>query len=1470
MPHTSAADGHARLLLACSFSLFATLFCAAPAGAWVPHTQAQKVVIEGHVTYTGSNAPVQAAVVTLTTKRCTFSLPVTCTPTSTMQAATGPEGYFSFEVDRACDLVHELEAGSTEFVDGRLLAPGRGSSGSCGPGPYEVNLPVSFPRAAIRQNQNAGERRCESVGRPVNVTDGNMYLRQTDYRLPSHGPAVDLTRTYNSSSTQTGLFGRGWSTRYDELVRAYDSTRLLLQLPSGRSVFFTRADASSAFLPETQYDFRAQVTRDAGGGYALTQKSGGVQRFNPAGRLSSIEDRNGNRTTLTYGPAGILSSITDASGRTLRVETDAAGRAVFLSDEAGPVASYTYGPAQELLSVAYPDGSGYVFEYASVADRPLLTSVRDRLGNLVEAHEYDAEGRAVTSARDGGAERYTLAYVGAGETRVTDGLGRVTRYLFDASRPLRVLTRVEGQCACGGSRVETWTHDAQLNATSQTDALGRSVSYTYDSSGNVLTATDAAGATRFTYDAFGQVLTAADPLGNVTRFAYDARGNLLSVADAEGGVTSFTYDARGLPLTVTDPRGQVSARLAYDARGQLVRRADALGGESAFAYDARGRLASATDALGRTTVYTYDEAGRVRRVTRADGATLSFDYDLAGRLTRSTDPLGQSTLYEYDGAYRTTSVTDPLGGVRTFRYDEMSNLASVIDPLGQATEFSYDDFDRLARVVYPEAGAGAARLEERFEYDAAGALTRRIETDGRATLYAYDALGRLSRVTDPSGGETAYSYDARSQLVALTDAVGQRYEFAYDRAGRPAATRRAGLSETYAYDPAGNRVRRTDYDGAVTSYSYDALSRLNGVSYPDGTSASYAYDALSRLTAATNEAGTVSLSYDPLGRLSSATDVWGRVLSYDYDAAGRRTRALLDSLPFASYQYDALSRLTRLSDRAGRSFSYAYDELSRPVSRVASDGFKTAYAYDGLGRLTRLSHARGPSLLADYSYAYDARGRVTRIDDREGAHLYTYDSVGRLTSAAHAGRPAESYAYDAVGNRTSSHLAAAYAYEPFNRLTAAGAERYDYDANGNRTEMRDGAGKRAYSWDFENRLTRVAGPGPSAVSYSYDALGRLVRRAGGRRGVGRGRPSRPGTQTTDFTYDGADVILDASNDGTTTEYLDGPGLDQKLRQRRSTGAPLYFLTDHLGTTRALAGAGDFLERFEYDSFGSPVAASGGGEAAPTTRYGFTGREHDPDTGLVYYRARWYDPRLGRFISEDPAGLDAGPNLYAYVGNDPLNKTDPLGLYEADVHRDLTYFLARNNRCFTDREARAIAFATQDIDEQPDTWPARGGTVQQQWQNIHYHALHPASRRGRASPVLWAAALENNSGDYASLGAHLHYLQDTFSHEGYGNPVWGHLGGSHSVDKTASDVPKAMEMAYTTWYHLNAYARQKKCCESSWNPVWSEMVRRFAEVETNYPHGSSIDSRGEHTNLFLPDDPEARIRKRAFLGIPRPR
>ena len=613
-------------------------------------------------------------------------------------------------------------------------------------------------------------------------------------------------------------------------------------------------------------------------------------------------------------------------------------------------------------------------------------------------------------------------------------------------------------------------------------------------------------------------------------------------------------------------------------------------------------------------------------------------------LIPTKDPRGYETTFAYDTAYRLTSETNAANNVTSYAYDLMSNLTGTTDALNRTTNYTYDDFDRLTKITYPEASPGAGRLEENFAYDLAGNLLTKTDQAGRVTTFCYDTVNRMTSTIDPAQKTTAYEYNARSQQTAIVDAINQRYEFVYDALGQRTQEKKGTATKSFVFDGAGNRTQRTDYNSAVTNYIYDTLNRLTTISYPDTTSATYGYDVLSRLTTATNLTGAVTIAYDNRSRVSSVTDVFGQTVSYLYDANSNRTQLSLNAAASATYQYDVVNRLTQLTDATSLNATFAYDAANKLTSRTLPNGVVTTSQYDGLNRLTRLTHAKSGNTLADFQYQLNAVNSITQMVDGAGTHNYTYDTRDRLTAATHPNQTNESYTLDDVGNRTASHQGSSYGYQAFNRLITANSSSFGYNANGNLTSKSEGSGSWTYTWDYENRLKQASKSGGVTVAYSYDALGRRVQRTSSTGAI------------TKFVYDGADVVRDLDGSGNTiADYVNGPGIDNKLRQSIG-GTALYFLQDHLGTTRAFADAsGNLTSSLDYDSFGTVSSGSG------STRYNYTGRELDSEIGLIYYRVRWYDPQQGRFISEDPIGFAGGANFYSYVGNDPINALDPFGL-----------------------------------------------------------------------------------------------------------------------------------------------------------------------------------------------------------------
>lgn len=1102
---------------------------------------------------------------------------------------------------------------------------------------------------------NAGEG-C-GVGQPVNVTTGNMWLKQRDYLLPGFGDPIEVTRFYNSITQANGLFGSGWTSQYDDALTIFSDGKMLrLSSADGRSAYFGRMSTSAPFTSFSPA-VTGNIVVEPDLSYTLTFKDGRKRNFSPTGKLLWQRDRNGNQTTLNYDVNGLLTGITDAAGRVLGITLNANGNVAQVSDTTSVVATYEYYPSTNWLkTVTYNDGSKYQFEYdaTTAPGKILLTTVKDALDNILETHAYDSQGRATTSERHGGVEKYTLAYDQTDPTygpftNVTDANGNITKYFFKRESATNLITRIEGACSCsGGSQVTTFEYDTNLswlNLTNRTDALGRQTTFSYDNDRNVTQVTDVLGTQSFTYNSLGQVLTYKDRVdhgtsNNTVTNVYDpgGKGNLVATTNRLGHTTTLTYTSIGQLETITDARNKTTT-LAYDSQGRLIEVTDANNKDTTFGYDARARITSTTNAKNETTTFEYDLNSRLKKIIFADANYVEHTYDLAGRKTATRDPRGYSTIYAYDNAYRLTSVTDPLNHARTFGYDMMSNLTSQTDALGNTTNFEYDDFNRLEKVIYPPASVGVTRLEESVTFDQLGNVKTRVDTAGRTTSYDYDTSNRLTKITDALTNQTQFEYNLRSQLTKVTDPVNQEYVFTYDPVGRTLSQTRAGTTMSYEYDAVGNRTKRTDYNGTVTNYTYDDLNRLTS-----GSLGTYTYDDLSRILTATNSNGTVSFTYDNRGRVDTTTDVYGKVIDYDYDANGNRVLVKLDGAAYAAYTYDPDDKLSTFQSKPdNKSFNYYYDAADRliqkryPTYLVSSNQVRTFYSYDGMSRLTALRYQRSGAVPIQQDYTYNSANQISQIAEATRTRTFTYDNLDRLTAATDTVNGNESYSYDAVGNRLSSHLSSSYTNGPFNRLTATQTASYTYDNNGSMTSRTDAGGTISFVHDSDGRMLQAYSNPLDPVEYKYDALGRRV------------SSKQPGQSAIGYTFDGDNVLL-ANNGGTITTYRNGPGIDNKLRS--DTGSTTtFYLPDPLGTTIATAGtSGSFSLLPPSDSFGNGSSD-------------FTGREYDNFTELYYYRARMYDPQLGRFTSEDPIGFAGGDiNLYGYVRNNPINSRDPFGLY----------------------------------------------------------------------------------------------------------------------------------------------------------------------------------------------------------------
>ena len=419
------------------------------------------------------------------------------------------------------------------------------------------------------------------------------------------------------------------------------------------------------------------------------------------------------------------------------------------------------------------------------------------------------------------------------------------------------------------------------------------------------------------------------------------------------------------------------------------------------------------------------------------------------------------------------------------------------------------------------------------------------------------------------------------------------------------------------------------------------------------TAYQYQYDLAGRASQVDNAGSvvpevTLSMAYDYEGNRTWLGDNLGGGISYAWNNQRLQSMVMYTENYYKSAQvgfgYDSVGRL---------------DSLTRTTNGNYYTTINTGYTLDLLDRVTSITHSKvigeDASLLSQFTYGYDASGRVTNYTGPEGSLSFALDANGQLLSVT--GSRSENYSFDATGNHSSSTATG-------NLLLNDGKYSYTYDLEGNqktKTRISDGQ-MTEFFWDYRNQLTKAMVKDANGVllkelRFTYDVEGRRVGVWVDADGAGPEEPDQVWT-----VFDGVNPYMDFDGDGELqTRYLYGPGIDE-LFARIGTGEedPQWYLADRLGSVRQIVGAsGAVLDEISYDSFGGILSESNPSQG---DRFKFTGREYSPELGIYYYRARWYDPGSGRFISQDPIGFSAGDvNLYRYVGNAPGDATDPEGL-----------------------------------------------------------------------------------------------------------------------------------------------------------------------------------------------------------------
>jgi RHS repeat-associated protein len=845
---------------------------------------------------------------------------------------------------------------------------------------------------------------------------------------------------------------------------------------------------------------------------------------------------------------------------------------------------------------------------------------------------------------------------------------------------------------------ETYEYDLSANSTSRglvtkiTHADGKYQSFGYDVYGNKLwEENELPKRTSYTYDEYNRLLTVKDPIGQTTghqtTYTYNptnGAGNRLShttsnpdtVITAAGILTTNVYDENFQKKSTTV--GSSTTSFEYDNVGNVIWVTDPMTHKTYNTYDNRNRKTSATEAYGTnvqaTTVWHYDRASNINQIDRPDGHQETRGYDALNRMG------WQNVKRQIPNSNESEDLTTGFG------YWPSGKLLWVKDPNQHggslATFFQYNESDQLITMYYPDQSHS---IVQSWTYDDAHNLTSRTTVNNETQSFTYDNRNRKTGMSWSNGADSAsFTYYADNRLLTANN-PNSSITRTYDDAGRLASDQQTvtGLGAknvTYpVYDDDG-RVKQIQLAGTYDyTFGYDPMGRFETISSAGSVAFRYAYDLASNVAHRYTYFNSITLDqYTPPDSLNRISSRW----------------IYKNATPLAAqgYTYDPMNRLGKVNwGSVFDWFGYYWDgELAASVYQVPQNGPGQLQAgqdpdLDSDGSIDPWAGYQPPDFAepepsAPAPMSLPPRPRPTPYP-RPTAPPPPPPSPTPTTTPPPSPTTTPPplpgtvvYVYDKSGNRTwaADDVNGGRDYVPndLNQYTSITGSTI---GNGNEHEVNAYKGPTDtapvnYYYINDEHLKQVTTTNPTnSYTLAYDALGRCVKR------------SLNGA-TTYYIYDGEKPILEYGPNSALAKNVYGKGIDEILMRTDSTvnnGQAFYYGQDHEGSvTHLINASGNVLESYRYDAFGAVAMYNGTGVQIASTAYNnrflFTGREYAATYQKTYvpafkfyeYRARAYNPTLGRFMSEDPKLFDAGDyNLFRYCHNDPIDLTDPMGLQD---------------------------------------------------------------------------------------------------------------------------------------------------------------------------------------------------------------
>ena len=960
------------------------------------------------------------------------------------------------------------------------------------------------------------------------------------------------------------------------------------------------------------------------------------------GELSPNENVKGSgaKVRYEYDQLGrVIKTITQAtdvfSGELLTMVTksyyDAAGNRVKVVDPENRVWEYTYSARGWLLSEEDPAGNISRFQYDVLGNKVSSTDSRGKEteGAFTTWYIYDDLNRLTkTILPDNSPEDLSdnpcleIIYDKLGnQTEIIDPKGVRISYTYTARNWIDTIS-------INGELQKKFVYDAKGNQLEVQDAVGNTTKREYDSLSRLRKVTQLGkyqNSMGYQYDEVGNLVLVEDGRKNTTEYKYNRLGWLTEVKDPLGHVVRYLYDPNGNQVQLITPKNLVFKQ-RYDELNRVIEEIDSLGNSVKYNYDLNGNRRKTLDRRETTWSYRYYPNNLLQRLELigADGSEyyVEYQYDPAGNLQKVIDS-GNIVKYNYqDGVYQ----PDPL--------NRLNSVEQSFDGATYRTEYQYDQAGKLTKIKYPEATEWIY-----FNYNELGQLSE-VQGFTATNGITYNANGSLDSIVFANGVRTGFIYDNHNRV--------EDYKVTLNGADL--------LHQQLTYD--GNSNITAIVEGPkVKTYEYDANNQLTKVQTPgmfleeQETVGRFGYKTLDYL-------GLSSLNFEESSTAAVSLDYASSSIGLDFGTVAPKLKQIV-LIPETGTQSHRITSRTLDLYTSENNLTYSIVPKEQWEMVKNNDGVITITLKETLSTRYLKVHV----LFDDWDEDFNLTDRGTFLNQLAKMIKVYQEATSRT----------ESYQYDADGNRVNLELKLVQTfnyqseyYANTNRLKTDGKYAFKYDKAGNMVEKGnkftiDGekvtfitTGEDVeywtYRYDLLNRLIAVTKNGVTVAEYAYDPAGmRVVKRAKG--------------ETTHYIYEGTEPIFEKKiTSGERKSYIHAFGryLARVDGIIDGTNEKTYFYhTDYRGSIRAVTDqSGKLVFSADYLAFGKRF-----GEKADKgfqENHGFTGKEYDPDTGLYYYNARWYDQDLGRFISEDPAADPNNPNLYSYCGNNPIVYTDPTG------------------------------------------------------------------------------------------------------------------------------------------------------------------------------------------------------------------